>query len=148
MGLFLSTYINRVDKKGRVSVPATFRTALELPNLVIFKSSNHQALEGFSVTRMEELSTRLDGFDVFSDAQDDLATAIFAESLPLNIDGDGRIVLPQDLLDFAEINEEAAFIGMGTKFQIWAPTLFEKRKATARTAVKEQKLTLPSRTTD
>lgn len=148
MGLFLSTYINRVDKKGRVSVPASFRTALDNPNLIIFKSSNHQALEGFSFARMEELSTRLDGFDVFSDEQDDLATAIFAESLPLNIDGDGRIVLPQDLLDFSAITDEAAFIGMGTKFQIWAPTLLNERKNKARETVKTQKLTLPARQND
>ncbi len=148
MALFLSTYINRVDKKGRVCVPASFRTALEQPSLVIFKSSNHDALEGFSVSRMEELSMRLDQFDVFSDAQDDIATAIFAESLPLNIDGDGRIVLPQDLLNFADIDDEAAFVGMGAKFQIWSPKKLDERKNNARQTVKTQKLTLPAKKQD
>tara|TARA_Y100001936_G_scaffold249138_1_gene298668 strand:- start:1574 stop:2020 length:447 start_codon:yes stop_codon:yes gene_type:complete len=144
LGLFLSTYTNRVDKKGRVSFPASFRSALENSNsIVLFKSHNHEAIEGFSIEKMEDLSNRLDAFDIFSDTQDDLATTIFAEAMPLNIDGDGRILLPADLIEFAQIDEEASFIGMGTKFQIWSPALLKERKASARNQVKEKNLTLP-----
>lgn len=143
MGLFLSTYINRVDKKGRVSFPAPFRNALTSPTIVLFRSNQYEAIEGFSIEKMEELSERLDAFDVFSSEQDDLATAIFAESVPLSIDGDGRINLPQELMSFAAIGEQAAFVGMGKKFQIWSPASLEARKKTARQSVKDQKLTLP-----
>lgn len=144
MGLFLSTYTNRVDKKGRVSFPASFRSALSGSNsIVLFRSHNFQAIEGFSIEKMEDLSNRLDAFDIFSDTQDDLATTIFAEAVPLNIDGDGRILLPQELMEFAQLNDEASFIGMGKKFQIWSPTLLLERKEEARKQVKEKNLTLP-----
>lgn len=150
MALFLSTYINKIDSKGRVSVPSPFRAALSqnesatFQGLVLFKSNQYDALEGFSMARMEEMSKRLDHFDMFSAEQDDMATAIFAESVALGIDGDGRIVLPQDLMQFAQLSDQAAFVGLGTKFQIWAPALLQKRKDEARASVQSKKLTLPA----
>lgn len=146
MALFLSTFTNKVDKKGRVSVPAGFRAALagqEFQGVVLFRSQSHACLEGFSFSTMQEISARLDAFDLFSDAQDDLATAIFGEAVQLPIDGDGRIILPADLMGFAGIDAQAAFVGMGTKFQIWSPDGFNARREEARKAVKDNKLTIP-----
>jgi MraZ protein len=146
MALFLSTYLNKVDKKGRVSVPAQFRSALASENfqgVVVFRSNHHAALEGFSWSFMEEIGQRLDHFDLFSDSQDDLATAVFGDSVQLPFDGDGRIVLPKELMDFAQIEGSANFVGLGKKFQIWNPKTFKKRREDARTQVKVQGLTIP-----
>jgi MraZ protein len=146
MALFLSTFVNRVDRKGRVSVPATFRAALaaqSFQGVVLFRSSGHPCLEGFGMDRMEEMSARLDAFDLFSAEQDDLATAIFGDSVQLPFDGEGRIVLPPALVEFAGLDEHAAFVGLGAKFQIWSPATFERRKTEARDRVKAQGLTLP-----
>lgn len=146
MPLFLSTYVNKVDKKGRISVPATFRATLvgqSFQGVVLFKATNHPCLEGFDFATMEELSQRLDHFDLFSDQQDDLATAIFAESVQCPFDGEGRINIPQHLLDYAGINDGAAFVGLGRKFQIWDVEKFEARKTDARANVVRGNLTLP-----
>ena len=100
MALFLSTYVNKVDKKGRVSVPAQFRAALAsetYQGIVVFRCNQHTGLEGFSWSFMEEVGQRLDNFDLFSNSQDDLATAIFGDSVQLPFDGDGRVVLPSEL---------------------------------------------------
>jgi len=146
MALFLSTCVNKIDKKGRVSVPAPFRAALEdqsFQGVVLFCSNTHICLEGFGMSRMEELSLRLDHYDLFSSDQDDMATAIFGEAVQLPFDGDGRIILPAALVDFAGINDHAAFIGMGHKFQIWDPVTFEERRNAARKNVRDKGLTLP-----
>lgn len=146
MALFLSTYVNKVDAKGRVSVPAQFRSALGLESfqgVVMFCSNQHAALEGFSWSFMKEVSERLDNFDLFSNPQDDLATAVFGDSVQLAFDGDGRIVLPKELMDFAGLEGSAAFVGLGKKFQIWNPKTFKKRRDEARTQVKAQGLTIP-----
>lgn len=146
MALFLSTYINKIDKKGRVSVPSSFRAALSdqsFQGVVLFKSQSHQALEGFPMSFMQEISTRLDHFDLFSEEQDTLATTIFAESIQLPLDGDGRIILPKLLIDHAELDEQAAFVGMGHKFQIWKPEAIEQRKVMAAKEMKDRKLTIP-----
>lgn len=146
MALFLSTYINKVDKKGRVSVPAQFRAALSAESyqgIVVFRSHNHPALEGFSWSFMEEVGQRLDNFDLFSDSQDDLATAMFGDSVQLPFDGEGRVILPPDLIEFANLSENAAFVGLGKKFQVWNPVEFTKRREAARKSVKTQNLTIP-----
>lgn len=146
MALFLSTYTNKVDKKGRVSVPAQFRTALgeQLHNgIIVFASNQHGCLEGFDWSKMDEISERMDHFDLFSEDQDDLATTIFGESVQLFFDAEGRVTLPSHLLEVAQIKGRATFVGLGRKFQIWSPALFERRKAQARSSVQDRKLTIP-----
>jgi MraZ protein len=146
MSLFLSTYVNKIDKKSRVSVPASFRASLsdqKFQGIVVFPSTKFAALEGFSMARMEELSQRLDNFDLFSDTQDDLAASIFSNAVPLSFDENGRVMLPQALADHAGITEQALFVGMGVKFQIWDLNAFEKRRTDAMNNVRDNKLTVP-----
>lgn len=146
MPLFLSTYANKVDKKGRISVPAPFRATLSgqaFQGVVLFKATSHACLEGFDFGTMEELSQRLDHFDLFSNQQDDLATAIFGEAIQCPFDSEGRIGVPQALLDFAGIVEGATFVGLGRKFQIWDSVAFEARRSVARQNVIREGLTLP-----
>ncbi len=146
MSLFLSTYINKIDKKSRVSIPAPFRASLSdqvFQGVVIFPSTKYPALEGFSMARMEELSQRLDHFDLFSDNQDDLASSIFGNSVPLSFDDNGRVMLPKDLITHAEISDQALFVGMGAKFQIWDPNNFEERRKNATKNVQKKQLTIP-----
>lgn len=146
MPLFLSTHLNKVDKKGRVSVPASFRSALAsqaFQGVVLFRSNNHECLEGFAYSYMAELGERLDNFDLFSSEQDDLATAIFAEAVQLPLDGDGRIIIPELLTGFADLDGQAAFVGLGQKFQIWNPEKLEERRNAARQSVRKNGLTVP-----
>lgn len=146
MTLFLSTHLNKVDKKGRVSVPAQFRAELSaetFQGIVVFRSNVHPALEGFAYSYMQEMASRLDNFDMFSEEQDDMATTLFGEAVQLPFDGDGRIVLPHDLVEFAGLDDGAAFVGLGGKFQIWNPKLLEKRRDEARRNVRDKNMTLP-----
>lgn len=146
MALFLSSYVNKVDRKGRVSVPAPFRAALvgqAFQGVVLFRSNGHACLEGFGNDAMEELGARLDHFDLFSADQDDLATAIFGQAVQLPFDGEGRILLPADMVSFAGLADQAAFVGLGRKFQVWNPAAFEKRREAARESVRAKGLTLP-----
>jgi MraZ protein len=148
MALFLSTVTNKVDSKGRVSVPAPFRAMLSKmgqDSIIVFPSSQHSCLEGFDVATMQEISERLDHYDLFSADQDDLATTIFAESVRLDFDSDGRVTLPLELLKAVHIYESATFVGLGRKFQIWDPKTYEKRKSQARAHVQDKKLTIPQK---
>lgn len=147
VGLFLSTTINRVDKKGRVSVPAGFRAAIatdSFQGVVLFQSYTQPAIEGVGMSAMEDLSARMDdNFAFFSDDHEEMATVLFGESIPCGFDGDGRITLPQSLVDFAGIEDHIAFVGLGKKFQLWRPETFDARRASARKSVISKKITLP-----
>lgn len=146
MALFLSTTRNRLDKKGRVSLPASFRAVLaskDVQGVILFKSPVYPCLEGFDPLFVEEISARLDSFDMFSAEQDDLATALFGEAIQLSLDDTGRMVMPEILMAHAGLSDEAAFIGLGKKFQIWSPEALAERQEKARHNVRDKGLTLP-----
>lgn len=135
MALFLSTFINKVDRKGRVSVPAPFRNAIKgqsFNGIVAFRSYREAAIEACAIDRMERLSESIDALDQFSEEQDDFASTIFADAHQLPIDGDGRIILPEQLTEHASITDAAAFVGRGATFQIWNPEAFEHHQSEAR----------------
>lgn len=145
MALFLSTFVNRIDKKGRVSVPASFRAALnqeKFQGFVAFRSYRSQAIECCSESRMAEIATSVDSLDMFSDDQDDLTAAIFADAIQIPFDGDGRIVLPQKLREYGDINEQVAFVGRGKTFQLWHPDVFDVQQQQARIRAREKQATL------
>lgn len=145
MALFLSTYLNKLDKKGRISVPASYRAMLSqegYSGFIAFRSYKSPAIECCSFGRMEQMSKSVDQLDIFSEAQDDFSAAIFADAEQIPFDGDGRIILPKDLIAFAEIDDTAAFVGRGATFQIWHPQQFELHQKTARTRILERQATL------
>lgn len=148
MTLFLSTFLNKLDKKGRVSVPASFRLVLSgqsFQGIVAFRSYKFPAIEGMGMERMQRLSDSVDQLDLFSETQEDLTATIFADAQMIAFDGDGRVVLPQALLDHANIKDTVAFVGRGATFQIWNPEAFEAHQVEARKRVHEKQSTLKLR---
>lgn len=140
--LFLSTFHNKLDKKGRVSVPASFRSALSgqsFQGIVGFPSPTLPAIEGFGMDRMERLSQQVDRLDLFSEDQQDWAASIFSEAQPLAFDSEGRINLPDTLREHARITETVVFVGRGPTFQIWEPEAFSLYQKEARERLREKK---------
>ena len=147
MTLFLSTYTNKVDKKGRVSVPSSFRAAVStdlFQGVVLFPSYTNRCIEGCSMTHMERLNQSLEEHDTFSREQEDLATVIFAGSEPLSFDQDGRVLVPQRFIEHCGIGFAAIFVGCGNTFQIWEPKIFELYQKEARERIKSKHITLRS----
>ena len=136
MALFVSTFINKVDRKGRVSVPATFRTTLlaqSFLGIVVYPSFSAAAVEGCGTDFLEELANVAAAtHDPFSAENDDINTLIFSSSHQLAWDTEGRVVLPEEILAHANIGELAAFVGKGRTFQIWEPEAFKAHQAEAR----------------
>ena len=133
--MFLSSYENRVDKKGRVSVPATFRShlsSLGYNGFISYPSFNHTALEACSQDRIEKLSNTIDSLNPFEEKRDYFATSILSESVNLQFDTEGRVSFTEKLLDHAKIKNNILFVGLGKTFQIWEPKVFEKFKVVAR----------------
>lgn len=144
--MFLGNYENKIDKKCRVSIPATFRSALAsepFSGVVGFCSFRYACIEFTGMSFMETLKNRASSFDLFSQEHDDLTMAIFGAAQPLVMDGDGRITLPKVFLDYTRITEQASFIGVGDFFQLWEPGSLQSHLASARDRAKQRGLTLP-----
>ena len=122
MDLFISKYFNKIDKKGRVSLPSSFRNALPKSNkneIILYKSIKTPSIEGCGIGRLEEIAKRINNLDFFSDDHDDFSTSIFSEIISINLDKEGRFLIPDELKNYANIKTEAAFFGQGHYFQIW-----------------------------
>jgi len=146
MRLFLSTFINKVDRKGRVSVPATFRTALaDLPlaGIVAYRGFTAPRIEGSGIDHMQRMLERAQQFDPFSPEADDITSLIFADARQLPWDPEGRVMLPEDLLEHAGITETAAFVGAGATFQIWNPDTYKAAQAEIRARASKTRPSLP-----
>ena len=133
--MFLSTYENKLDKKGRVSVPASYRSHLSnlgYNSIVCFPSFNNQSIEAWPQDRIEKISNAIDSLNTFEEKNDYFSTSILSESISLQFDSEGRILLTQKLLKHAKIKNSMLFVGQGKTFQIWEPTTFEKFRVTAK----------------
>lgn len=118
--LFLSTYTNKIDSKGRVSIPSSFRAVLARDaGVVVYESIRSNCIEGCTVERFHHLSNSIDNLDPYSDERDAFATIILGGSIKLSLDGDGRVILPDALVRFANLQTEACFVGKGQVFEIW-----------------------------
>ncbi len=150
MALLVGRHLNKVDKKGRVSVPKQFRDALAasaggstIVGAYVFPFFKYPALEGAGEAFMQRLSESLDNnLDLFSDDQEDLASITLESAHQLSFDPEGRIVLPDELCAHAEITSEALFVGRGSRFQIWSPELYEKHRGQAFARAREKGTTL------
>ena len=133
--MFLSTYENKLDKKGRVSVPASFRSHLSnlgYNGIICYPSFNNLCIEAWSQDRIEKISSAIDSLNPFEEKKDYFATSILSESINLQFDSEGRILLTSKLLKHAKIKNSMLFVGQGKTFQIWEPATFEKFRVTAK----------------
>lgn len=150
MDRFVSTFTNRLDAKGRVSVPATFRAVLERqfagtqssvsgPSLYCYPALDAPALDAGGERLAQTIDGLLAGLPDYSDERDELSVALYGDVQLLALDGDGRIVLPESLRQHAGLDAHVTFVGLGQKFQIWAPERFQERRQRAREKVKEHR---------
>ncbi len=131
---FFSRFDNKVDRKGRVSVPARWRAILaqqSFNGIVAYPSPVSPAIEACGMDRLERVAESIDTFNPFSDAHGDFAAALLTRSYPLAFDGEGRVMLPPALLAHAGLGEHAAFAGRGATFQIWEPEAYEAYESEA-----------------
>ncbi len=147
MDLFVSNFVNKIDKKGRVSFPSLFRNALpknKKNEIILYKSIKHKSIEGCNVQRIEEIAKRINSLDFFSDDQDDFSTSVLSEIVPTNLDKEGRFLIPENLKQHANIIDEVAFIGQGFYFQIWEPKAAQIKKEHSRNRLIAEKKSLRS----
>lgn len=154
MSVFLGSHQNKLDNKKRVSIPAGFRTALRAadadahldpgtPFLVLRQSPKHPCIECWPPAAFQALGPSVDGLDLFSDDQEDLALSLYADAWPVDADKEGRVMLPEPLVAHAALADSVCFLGLGRHFQIWEPVAAERRRDEAR--ARARAVSLPSR---
>jgi MraZ protein len=143
--VFVSTATNGIDGKGRVSVPAAFRSNVSggpFDGIYVWPSFDGPWLEGGGQALMDDYLDMVEDMDPYDDARQALEQSIFGAARTLAFDANGRITLPRDLAEHAGLDGKATFVGLGRRFEIWNPESYEARASSARTFAKENKLKL------
>ncbi len=150
MDRFVSTFTNRIDAKGRVSIPASFRAVLERDaygsggGVYCYPSLDNPALDAGGERLAQKIDGLLHRLPDYSDERDELSVALYGDVQVLAIDGDGRIVLPEGLRAHAGLKSQVTFVGLGDKFQMWEPDAFDERRRRARDKVRDTRKLLGS----
>ncbi len=140
--MFLSNFINKIDNKGRVSLPAQFRANLEEAekgSIIIYQSFVNSCIEGCSLARIKKIAEAIDKLDPFSEERDIFATTVLGCAIQLSIDSDGRIIIPSELIKTSEIKDNVVFVGKGTTFEIWQTEKFNRYLENAKIIAKEKR---------
>lgn len=150
MNIFLAKYINRVDAKGRVSVPASYRTILMKENLngiVIYPSFKNNCIEACSMSHLEQITQAIQKLDPYSEERDAFETVVLGEAIYLQFDNEGRVILTSCLMQQVEIEHQACFVGKGSVFEIWNPENFAKHLVRSREIAQSSKSILKNHIT-
>lgn len=142
MDRFVSHFTNRLDAKGRVSIPAPFRTILArdgFEGLCLHPALDQPALDAGGNMLLQDIDSLLATLAPFSEAGDQLSTALFGLSEILKLDPEGRVILSEGARRHAGIGDAVTFVGLGRKFQLWEPERFRARLAAALARVRELK---------
>ena len=148
MDRFVSHYMLRLDAKGRVSIPASFRAVLGrdgFEGLYCYPTLDRPALDAGGNALLAEIEALIARFAPYSEEREQFAAALYGTSEVLKIDGEGRVTLTEPLKTHAGIADAIAFAGLGHKFQIWEPGRFRAELAEATKKVRALKRQLGSR---
>ena len=135
MDRFVSHFTNRLDAKGRISIPASFRAVLArdgFEGIFVFPDPDAPMLNAGGRALIAEIDRLIAGVPVLTGEQDFLAAALYGTSEILKLDPEGRVLLPDSLKAHAGIGDSATLVGLGTKFQICEPEHFRAQLAAAR----------------
>lgn len=139
MKAFAGSFTFKVDKKGRISVPAEFRVVLaaqsagsDFSGILAFPWFDYRAVRGCGVELMEAIATNRSPTAVFENQPVDNALVSVADMVQLPFDGEGRIMMPRELAEHAGISDSATFVGQVNFFEIWNPAAFRQHQAARR----------------
>ena len=147
LDLFLSNFTNRLDAKGRVSIPAPFRSVLNrdgFEGLYVHPSLESEAADCGGHALLRDIETVLAPLSTGSEAWEAFASTLYGQSEILKLDGEGRIVLTEAIRTHTGIGAEVAFVGMGRKFRMWEPNRFRAYLAEAKDRVRSSRMQLGS----
>ncbi len=148
MDEFVSTYTNKVDAKGRVSVPAQYRAVLAVDGfdgIYCCPTLDRQAVDAGGNRFREAIRGNLANFEPFSEDHEFLSTTLIGESEILKLDSEGRVILTETLREYAGLGERVTFVGQGYKFQIWEPDRFTQYREEAKNHLRDLRRKLGGR---
>ncbi len=145
MRRFTGRFANKVDAKGRVSIPAPYRQILAAQaagETTVYLGVNQRSgcIQAFTEAFMDKIADRIDALDIGSDERDAMEDEYFAATQLVQTDPEGRMIMPKDMVADAGIASAALFVGKGDRFEIWHPDAYQAHTAQLRERVPNRAL--------
>ena len=128
MTFFTSEYESKLDAKGRMVLPARIKTQLpegESQDLVI-RRGFEPCLIVYPMVEFKKVFSKISGLNEFNEEFRKLQRNFLSGVVTVELDGNGRFLIPKNMLTYAQIDKEAILVGTGSKVEIWNPTTYEK----------------------
>ena len=132
---FLSNATNRVDAKGRVSVPASFRAVLVergIQELYCLQDFTYPAISVGGPDLLDRYERQIASVDPFSPEANRMSLLVHGGGVFMRLDAEGRLMVTDFIRDFTGIGTEVTFVGRADHFQLWRPQAFHEAQAAAR----------------
>lgn len=125
--MFLGRFAHNLDAKGRLAIPARFRAVLE--DGVVLTRGIDRCVTAYPMPVWNELAEKISALSMIDPNARQFRRMMFAGAANLELDGQGRIVLPAALREFAEIDREVVVVGVNSSFEIWSPDRWREMEA-------------------
>ena len=135
MSRFLSNATNRIDAKGRVSVPAGFRSVLGergIQELYCLQDFIYPAISVGGPDLLDRYEKQIASVDPFSPEANRMSLLVHGGGVFMRLDAEGRLMVTDFIRDFTGISSEVTFVGRSDHFQLWRPQAFHEAQAAAR----------------
>ncbi len=117
--MFLGSYEHAIDEKGRVAIPARFRT--ELAGGMVLTRGFDRCLLIFPLPYWSDLTRRVSALSLVDEDARMLRRLLFASASEQEMDRQGRILLPQNLREAGGLTDQALLVGLDAFIEVWAP---------------------------
>jgi MraZ protein len=122
--VFLGEFEHTIDDKGRVAIPARFRE--EISEGLVLTRGFERCLQAFPRPVWQSLAQRISALSLGNEEARNLRRLLFSGAAEVESDRQGRILIPQNLREYASLSEHVVIAGLNTHFELWGRERWEQ----------------------
>ena len=130
MTFFTSEYESKLDAKGRLVLPARIKAQLPADggggNELVIRRGFEQCLIVYPMVEFRKVFSKISSLNEFNEEYRKLQRNFLSGVVTVELDNNGRFLIPKNMLTYAQVDKEAILVGMGNKVEIWNPAIYEK----------------------
>lgn len=127
MTFFTSEYESKLDAKGRLALPARIKSQLPEGEVeLVIRRGFEPCLTLYPMVEFKKVFSKISGLNEFNEEYRKLQRNFLSGVVTVELDSNGRFLLPKNMLAYAQLEKEVMLVGMGNKVEIWNPSRYEK----------------------
>ncbi|HEY5919672.1 MAG TPA: division/cell wall cluster transcriptional repressor MraZ [Chryseolinea sp.] len=128
MTFFTSEYESKLDTKGRIVLPAKIKAQLPSGDgdELVIRRGFELCLIIYPMVEFKKVFSKISGLSEFNEEYRKLQRNFFSGTATVELDANGRFVIPKNMLSYAQLEKDLILIGMGNKVEVWNPSIYEK----------------------